>query len=98
MPNIKKAEYDGLKNQIYLLELRLKSEKYYSEILLKAYKEEIAESAKWKRYYDAVRETFKVEEHLEIPGCFSPMDTIEYIVKKQKEVNDGLDHITREMP
>jgi hypothetical protein len=55
-------------------------------MLSKVWKDEIVEAEKWKRYYDAVRETFKAEEVVEIPGCFSPMESIEYIVKKQEEV------------
>jgi hypothetical protein len=86
MPSITKAEYQGLKDRIRLLELKVEHEAGLNKMLSKVWKDEIVEAEKWKRYYDAVRETFKAEEVVEIPGCFSPMESIEYIVKKQEEV------------
>ena len=98
MPSITKAEYEGLKRRISQLEDLFQTEHVIAEYLLKSLNEQREETAKWKRYYDAVRETFKAEETVEIPGCFNPADTIEYIVKKQTEVNDAIDHYARQMP
>jgi hypothetical protein len=86
MPSITKAEYQGLKDRIRLLELKVEHEAGLNKMLSKVWKDEIVEAEKWKRYYDAVREIFKVEEAVEIPGCFNPTESIEYIVKKQEEV------------
>jgi hypothetical protein len=98
MPNIKKAEHDGLKDLIRLLELKLSSEKLFNEDLIRALRDQQHETEKWKRYYDAVRETFRVEEDIQIPGCFSPMDTVKYIVKKQEEANNESDNLACKMP
>ena len=86
MPSITKAEYQGLKDRIRLLELKIEYEREIGKSLLCMLHEQRDESDKWKRYYDAVREIFKVEEAVEIPGCFNPTESIEYIVKKQEEV------------
>lgn len=82
---------------ISLLNMRLDIEKLNNEQLMKAFRNQMEEAEKWKRHYDAACETFKIEEEIQIPGCFSPMDTIKYIVKKQKEVNDAIDNYAREM-
>jgi hypothetical protein len=99
MPNIKKIEYDELKSKalvydrlyqqhlldiqaatnqtatINLLKTQLEMTKMDYRQAMRAFEETLA---------DAVRETFKVEETVEIPGCFSPMDTVKYIVERQE--------------
>jgi hypothetical protein len=81
MPNIKKAEYESLKSRIALLE----DEVIRWEVCWEIQKQK---ADTWKRYYDAFIEVFKVEETVDIPGCFNPMDAIEYIVKMQTEVDE----------
>lgn len=90
MPSIKKAEYEGLKLKVQLW-------KEISNHLGEALEAQTSEAKKWKRYYEAVRETLQVEAFLEIPGCFNPMDAVEYLVKKQEEVNNEFDNLARQM-
>jgi len=42
------------------------------------------EAKRWKRYYEAAIKTFKITEYVEMPGCFNPMESIEYVVKLQE--------------
>ena len=46
------------------------------------------EAKRWKRYYNAAIKVFKVDEYVELPGCFNPMGSIEYVVKQQEETKD----------
>lgn len=85
MPNIKKAEYDNLKMDIKMLELLLLDAKNTIDGLQRDFITVQHAAEKWKRYYDAVRETFKVDEEVQIPGCFSPMDTVKFIVEQQEK-------------
>lgn len=42
-------------------------------------------SAMWERYFKAASRVFKIDEYVEMPGCFNPMESIEYIAKRQAE-------------
>jgi transposase len=75
--------HQSRQDETRFLELKLSNEKLINESLLKAIRNQQHEVEKWKRFYDAVRETFKVDEIVEIPGCFSLTDSVKFILLKQ---------------
>ena len=90
-----------LTHELDLFQARLKSSEGYRDNIFTSLQDQMREAEKWKRYYDAVRETFKVEEEVEIPGCFSTTDSVQYIVERQRQIeeqrkiNEKLDNLSR---
>ena len=86
MPSIKQEEY----NRLRACQQDLEIAEYTIRDLLHEVQIQARVTEKWKRYYLAVREALKVEEEIEIPGCFSLMDTVQYIVERQEEANNWI--------
>lgn len=70
-----------MKNE--LLQQTIESYKSNKEILYKMCEDMEWEIERWERYYQAAIKTFKITEYVEMPGCFNPMESIEYIAKRQ---------------
>jgi hypothetical protein len=71
--------------QLGLYEISLRHEKIYLEQVQKSLRDQQWETERWKRYYEAAIKTFKIQEYVEMPGCFNPMESIEYIAKQQEQ-------------
>jgi hypothetical protein len=69
-------------------EIEIRIEKMNNEQVYRALRDSQWETAKWKRYFDAAMRVFGVKEYVEMPGCFNPMESIEYIAKQQEEQKD----------
>jgi hypothetical protein len=74
--------------QLKLHEADIQIEKFNYKFVFKALCDQTWETERWKRYYQAAIKTFKVQEYVEMPGCFNPMESIEYVVKQQEEDKD----------
>lgn len=97
MPYVKKAEFDRLKRvckeefghtvEIACLKEKMNRDRLYFVMTLRDVQ---WSEARWKRYYQAAIKTFKIQEYVEMPGCFNPMESIEYIAKQQEEQKDEI--------
>ena len=81
-------ETHRLVKKVRLLEANIEIEKLNYEFVFKALGNQVWETERWKRYYQAAIKTFKINEYVEMPGCFNPMESIEYIAKRQEETKD----------
>lgn len=88
MPYVKKAEYEKLKVLITKnadLEKEKNSHKINYLHAVMSLRDAQWSEKRWKRYYDAAMKVFNIKEYIPMPGCFNPMESIEYVVKQQKQ-------------
>lgn len=85
-------ENTSLRNEVKRMKQASSLRKEAHNLLERACESLDWEMKHWKRYYQAAVKTFKIEEYVEMPGCFNPMESIEYVLKQQENPKDPSRH------